>query len=56
MGSAGQVIKTLIVEDNTIVRQGVIALLSTADHIQVIGDLSDGLQAVLSRNSWSSTS
>ena len=39
-------IKVLIVEDHTIVRQGIIALLATTDDIQVVADLGDGLSAV----------
>ena len=39
-------IKTLIIEDHTIVRQGIIALLSTTDEIHIIDDLANGILAI----------
>ena len=39
-------IQVMIIEDHTIVRQGLIALLSTAPDIEVIADLGDGLRAI----------
>lgn len=41
-----KIIKTLVVEDHTIVRQGIIALLNTTDDIKVVDDLADGLKAI----------
>jgi DNA-binding NarL/FixJ family response regulator len=35
-------IRVLLVEDHTIVRQGVIALLSTAEDIEIVGEAGDG--------------
>lgn len=39
-------IEVLIVEDHTIVRQGLIALLRTTDDIEVVDDLGDGFTAI----------
>ena len=39
-------IKVLVVEDHTIVRQGLIALLGTSARIKVVTDLGDGLSAI----------
>ena len=39
-------IKVLVVEDHTIVRQGLIALLGTSKRIDIVADLGDGLSAV----------
>jgi DNA-binding NarL/FixJ family response regulator len=36
----------MIVEDHQVVRQGLVALLSTADGIEVVGSVGDGLEAV----------
>ena len=41
-----KLIKVLVVEDHTIVRQGLIALLGTSKRIEVVADLGDGLSAV----------
>lgn len=38
--------RVMIVEDHTIVRQGLIALLSTSPDLEVIADLGDGLRAL----------
>lgn len=38
----GDMIRVLLIEDHTIVRQGLIALLSTADDITVVGEAGDG--------------
>lgn len=38
--------RVLIVEDHTIVRQGLVALLSTSPEIEVIADVGDGLLAL----------
>jgi len=40
------VIRVLVVDDHPIVRGGIVALLSTADDITVIGEASDGAEAV----------
>lgn len=39
-------IKVLLVDDHAIVRKGLIALLATEDDIQVVGEASDGMEAV----------
>lgn len=39
-------IRVLVVDDHPIVRGGIVALLSTADDITVVGEGSDGLEAV----------
>lgn len=39
-------VHVVIVEDHTIVRQGLIALLNTADDLQVVADVGDGLSAL----------
>lgn len=39
-------IRVLIAEDHTVVRDGIIALLSSEDNIQVIGAAADGVEAV----------
>lgn len=39
-------IRVLVVDDHPIVRGGIVALLSTADDITVIGEASDGAEAV----------
>ncbi len=39
-------IRVLVVEDHTIVRQGLVALLETADDVEVVGEVSDGRTAV----------
>ena len=44
--SKSRTIQVLIVEDHTIVRQGLIALLSTAQEIKVVNDIADGLSAI----------
>jgi DNA-binding NarL/FixJ family response regulator len=42
----GNVIKVLLVDDHTILREGVRALLSVEDDIEVVGEAGDGLEAV----------
>ncbi len=42
---SADLIKVLVVEDHTIVRQGLVALLSTSERIKVVADLNDGLSA-----------
>ncbi len=39
-------IRTMVVEDHHVVRQGLVALLNVMPEIEVIGEASDGLQAV----------
>ncbi|MFH2102131.1 MAG: response regulator transcription factor [Chloroflexota bacterium] len=39
-------IRVLVVEDQTVVREGLIALLSTQQDIEVVGEAEDGLQAM----------
>lgn len=39
-------IRVLLIEDHTIVRQGLLALLSTAPDIEVVGQAADGLAAL----------
>ncbi|MFC5862417.1 response regulator [Acidicapsa dinghuensis] len=39
-------IRVLVVEDHQIVRQGLVALLSVADDVEVVGQASDGMEAV----------
>lgn len=39
-------IRVLVVEDHQIVRQGLVALLSVADDVEVVGQASDGIEAV----------
>ncbi len=39
-------IKILIVEDHQVVRQGLVALLSATDGVEVVGSVGDGLEAV----------
>jgi two-component system NarL family response regulator len=39
-------IRVLVVEDHQIVRQGLVALLSVADDVEVVGQASDGAEAV----------
>jgi DNA-binding NarL/FixJ family response regulator len=40
--STTSVIRVVLIEDHTIVRQGVAALLSTAPDIEVVGEAADG--------------
>lgn len=42
----GERIRVLVVEDHTIVRQGLVALLETADDVEVVGEVGDGRTAV----------
>lgn len=42
----GNVIRVLVVEDHQIVRQGLVALLSVADDVEVVGQASDGVEAI----------
>ena len=46
-----QTIRVLIVDDHAIVRKGIRALLATEKDIQVIGEASDGAEAVAQANS-----
>jgi DNA-binding NarL/FixJ family response regulator len=39
-------IRVLVVEDHHVVRQGLIALLSVVDGVEVIGEAADGLEAI----------
>jgi len=39
-------IKVLVVEDQSVVREGIIAILSLQDDIEVVGEAVDGIQAV----------
>ena len=39
-------IRVLVADDHPIVRGGIVALLSTADDIEVVGEAADGLEAV----------
>lgn len=41
-----KIIKVLIVDDHTLVRAGVRALLSLSSDIEVIGEASDGIEAL----------
>ncbi len=45
--SAAEPIRVLIAEDHTIVRQGLISLLATERGIEIVGEASDGQEAVL---------
>ncbi len=47
MRPAGSSIRVLIVDDHTIVRRGIRALLSEADGFEVVGEAADGQAAVL---------
>lgn len=51
MTATGQRIRVFVVEDHTVVRQGLIALLSTAPEIEVVGFAKDGREAVARYNS-----
>lgn len=42
-----EIIKVLIVDDHAIVRKGIIALLATEQNIKVVGEASDGSEAVI---------
>jgi len=44
--SQPQIIRVLIVDDHTIVRRGIKALLAQTDDIQVIGEAGNGLEAI----------
>jgi two-component system, NarL family, response regulator LiaR len=44
--SQSQIIRVLIVDDHTIVRRGIKALLAQTDDIQVIGEADNGLEAI----------
>jgi two-component system, NarL family, response regulator LiaR len=46
MTSPDHVVRVLIVDDHTIVRRGIKALLAETDDIEVIGEADDGLEAV----------
>jgi two-component system NarL family response regulator len=39
-------IRIMLVEDHQVVRQGLVALLSTSDDLEVVGSVGDGLEAV----------
>ena len=39
-------IRTLVVDDHHVVRQGLVALLRVMPEIEVVGEASDGLQAI----------
>ena len=42
----GDSIRILVVEDHQIVRQGLVALLSVMDGVEVVGQAADGAEAV----------
>ena len=44
--STKSTIRVVVVEDHTIVRQGLVALLSTSSNIDVVADIGDGLTAL----------
>ena len=44
--AAGKAIKVLLVDDHTILRQGIHALLAREPDIEVVGEASDGLEAL----------
>ena len=46
MTSPNHIIRVLIVDDHTIVRRGIKALLAETDDIEVIGEADNGLEAV----------
>ena len=46
MTSSNHIIRVLIVDDHTIVRRGIKALLAETDDIEVIGEADNGLEAV----------
>ena len=46
MGAQPDSIKVLVIEDHTIVRQGLIALLSTASDLEVVGQAAHGVSAL----------
>jgi two-component system NarL family response regulator len=39
-------IRTLVVDDHHVVRQGLVALLKVMPEIEIVGEASDGLQAI----------
>lgn len=39
-------IRILVVEDHNVVRQGLVALLKTADGLEVVGEAADGVEAI----------
>ena len=39
-------IRTMIVDDHHVVRQGLVALLKVMPEIEIVGEASDGLQAI----------
>src|ERR1700744_6755119 len=41
-----EAIRVLVVEDHHVVRQGLVALLSVADGLEVVGQAADGVQAL----------
>ena len=46
-------IRVLLVDDHTLFREGIRALLSTASDIEVVGEAGDGEQAIeLAKNSY----
>ena len=46
-------IRVLVADDHPVVRGGIVALLTTADDIEVVGEASDGLEAVAMAGSLS---
>ncbi|MFD5553903.1 response regulator [Streptomyces sp. NPDC127068] len=45
-GGTGGVIRTVVADDQSVVRTGFVNLLSTQDDIEVVGEAEDGVQAV----------
>jgi len=41
-----EAIRVLIVEDHTVVRQGLVALINLAEGIHVVGEAADGVEAI----------
>ena len=39
-------IRIMLVEDHQVVRQGLVALLSTMDDLEIVGSVGDGLEAI----------
>lgn len=45
-------IRVLIVDDHIVVREGIRAMLQTAEEIEVVGEASDGLEALTKTEEW----
>ncbi len=46
MTATAETIRVLVVEDHHVVRQGLVALLSVADGLEVVGEAADGVEAI----------